>query len=163
MTGNFFLWLETSFCGRKYLRVTGKLFCDMKLSNTKFLSGWGSSFFWTEISAIFHTFHVQFQAWFLSYIKILTKLRDFCSKFCLRIQGFLARFLPSYLLKSHHGWHSVRSHGNDFIFCVERMPQCTRRLKKETGFSCITKIVVTSNPCNRFIGCFFLLKHEINL
>ena len=38
---------------------------------------------------------------FWSYLKIATKVRDFCSKLRLRLQGFLARFLPPCPGKSH--------------------------------------------------------------
>ena len=41
---------------------------------------------------------------FWSYLKIATKVRDFCSKLCLRVQEFLARFLPPCPLKSYPGW-----------------------------------------------------------
>ena len=39
---------------------------------------------------------------FWLYIKIATKVHDFCSKLCLRIQGFLPRFFALWPLKSQY-------------------------------------------------------------
>ena len=43
------------------------------------------------------------------YLKIVRKGRDFCSKHCLRVQGFLPRFLAPSLLKSHPAQHPTNA------------------------------------------------------
>ena len=101
VTGNFFLWQEIFSCERKFLPMKGNFFLSQEIfpktrnfflwhevSYQKFLSGAG--YFWNILSL-----------WY----KVATKVRDFCLKLRLRVQGFLPRFLAPWSLKSHPATH----------------------------------------------------------
>ena len=63
---------------------------------------------WTNLGGVIKkewTIHKQYKIAtkvcdFWLYLKIATKVRDFCSKLHQRVQGFLPRFLPPWPLKS---------------------------------------------------------------
>ena len=118
MTGNFVQWQERSSCNRKFLNVTGNFFLSVSVRGNffhwqnissydrKFLYVTGNFFLKQEISSCGNISSLWYKIAtkvrdFWSYLKIATKVRDFCSKLRLRVQGFLARFLPPCPLKSH--------------------------------------------------------------
>ena len=99
MTGSFFLWQEISSCHRKFVPEIGNFFLWHEVSYPKFLSDAG---YFSNISSLGYKIATKARD-FWSYLKIATKVRDFCSKLRLRVQGFLARFLPPCPLKSPPG------------------------------------------------------------
>ena len=97
VTGNFFLWQEISSCDRKFFPMTENFLLWHKVSYPKFLPGtgyvWNISSFWCKIGTKVRDFWLH--------LKNATKVRDCCSKFRLRVPGFLPRFLAPWPLKSH--------------------------------------------------------------
>ena len=85
MTGNLFLQQEISSSGAKFL-------------TQNFFPG-------QDISGIFHPSDsiLHQKCVIFGYISIATKVHDFCSKFLLKVQGFLPRFLAPWPLKSNPG------------------------------------------------------------
>ena len=99
VAGNFFLWHEISSCHRKFVPEIGDFFLWQEVSYQKFLSDPG---YFSNISSLGYKIATK-ACDFWSYLKIATKVRDFCTKLRLKVQGFLARFLPPCPLKSHPG------------------------------------------------------------
>ena len=87
------MWQEISFCDLKFCHVAGNFFLKQEISSCGNISS-----LWYKIATKLRDF------W--SYLKIATKVRDFYTKLRLKVQGFLARFLPPCPLKSHPGTDS---------------------------------------------------------
>ena len=99
VTRNFLLWQEISSSDRKFCCVKGKIILEQEDSfrDRKFLPLTGK--FW-NISSFGYKIETKVCD-FLLYLKIATKVHEFCSKHRLRVQGFLPRFFASWPLKSH--------------------------------------------------------------
>ena len=89
-TGSIFLWQEISSCDRKFPPATVNFFlCEEIYScDRKYLSLTQKFSLRQEICFCGTKFNIS-SSWY----KIATKVRDFCSKPHLRVQGFLSRLL----------------------------------------------------------------------
>ena len=99
---NLFLWLEFSSCNRNFLPVTGNfvLWWEITSCNRKFFPVTKNFFFELKFCPVTGNFFLSEEISSWSYLKIALKACDFRLKLCLRVQGFVARFLPPCPLKS---------------------------------------------------------------